>query len=105
MNPLAPDKVSFEVSKEDRKLIDKIMDRACAERDGGRPPMVPKRLRLAYEMSLAACAANGCPMDFQRLLDADDGNFGHDVHGINKYVSRDTGKLTNLFYPRYHKRS
>lgn len=37
------------------------------------------------------------------LLAADDGNFGHDVFGIQRHMNRDTGKLENGFMPRFAK--
>jgi hypothetical protein len=52
-------------------------------------------------MDLEACHCNGCPLDLNALLAAPAGDFGHDVFGIRKNLDRTTGKLTNLFWPRY----
>ena len=41
------------------------------------------------------------PMDLQRLMLADDGNFGHDVFGIRQHLNRSTKKLENGFVPRF----
>lgn len=42
-----------------------------------------------------------CPLYLQRLLDADDGNFGHDVFGIRKHMNRETKKMEDCFLPRF----
>ncbi len=52
-------------------------------------------------MDLVACHANGCPLDFERLSDADDFNIAHDVFGIRRHLDRETGQLTDHFLPRY----
>lgn len=57
--------------------------------------------RLEITMDLAACHANGCPMDFKALVNADDFNFTHDVGGINRHIDRETGKLGGCFRPRF----
>ena len=41
------------------------------------------------------------PMDFDRLLAADDLNFAHDVNGIRRHLNRETGELENCFVPRF----
>lgn len=51
-------------------------------------------------MDLEACHCNGMPLDLQKLLDAPDGDFGHDVFGIRRFIDRETGKLTDCFVPR-----
>ena len=35
------------------------------------------------------------------LLNADNGNFGHDVFGIRQHMNRVTGKLEDCFMPRF----
>lgn len=56
--------------------------------------------RLEVRMSLTACHLNGCPLDLDKLAAADDFNLLHDVGGIHRHVSRDTGELTDCFRPR-----
>ncbi|GLK77997.1 hypothetical protein GCM10008171_32510 [Methylopila jiangsuensis] len=90
----AAHEVSFAVSAADRALVDKIVSRALA--DG----LIRKRERLSTEMDLCATAANGCPMDFAKLLAADDFNFAHDLYGIEDHLDRATGRLLNHFRPR-----
>ncbi len=62
-------------------------------------------LRVDYQfqdawMDLEACHCNGMEMNLQKLLDAPDADFGHDVFGIRRYIDRNSGKITNCFMPR-----
>ena len=50
-----------------------------------------------------AVAHEDCPLKLQELLDADDGNFYHDIVGIHNNLNRETRKLENCFVPRYAK--
>lgn len=59
--------------------------------------------KLSMLMDLEAAHAD-CPLDLQRLLDADEANFYHDVMGIFKNINRRTKKLENCFVPRFAKR-
>jgi len=87
--------VSFNITKKDRALVDKIITRAAA--------LDPQFDKLHHHMNLVATHANGCPMDFARLSEADDFNLSHDVFGIDQHIDRDTGKLRNCFLPRFAK--
>lgn len=95
--------VSFTVSKAEAKLVGKIVARAeeMLKRD---QPTLTKAESDAWcrevTMDLMACHANGCPMDFQKLLGADDFNFAHDVWGIRRKLNRTTGELEDFFLPR-----
>lgn len=51
-------------------------------------------------MDLTACHLNGCPLDLEKLSQADDFNLIHDLIGINQNISHKTGKLKNCFLPR-----
>jgi hypothetical protein len=51
-------------------------------------------------MDLEAVHSNGCPLDFDKLLSFDDGNFAHDVLGIRQHIDRETGQLAGYFMPR-----
>ncbi len=42
-------------------------------------------------------------LDFDGLLHATHGNFGHDLFGIINHLDHATGKLTDGFTPRYAK--
>lgn len=52
-------------------------------------------------MDLEACHCNGCPLDLDGLLAANQGDFGHDVLGIRRHLNRRTGLLQDCFLPRY----
>jgi hypothetical protein len=97
MNTAATHEVSFEASAANRALARKIARRARelylsanVDRDA-----------TDIEMDLLATHANGCPLDFKRLSEADDFNLMHDVSGIARHIDRETGELTNCFLPRF----
>lgn len=88
--------IRWDVSKADFALINKIVDRAITEN----PDLTISKVDL--HMDIEAVHLNGCPLKLEKLLNADLGNFGHDVFGIQRYIDRRTGKLTNHFLPRYY---
>jgi hypothetical protein len=55
-----------------------------------------------FEMDMAATEAVN-PMDWQRMADSDEFNICHDVFGILNCLNRETGRLENLFLPRFSK--
>lgn len=59
----------------------------------------PRKL-VDWEMDIAATHANGCRLNLDALLAADDFNFAHDVFGICRHLDRDTGQLGGCFRPR-----
>lgn len=40
-------------------------------------------------------------IDFDRMLAADDANFGHDMLGIRQHLNRKTGEIEGCFVPRF----
>lgn len=84
-------------SIEDFKLQSQIADRAVkmAKKHGIDYP------KFDAVMDIDACHSNGCPLNLQKLLDADDFNFAHDVFGIRANINRETGEIENCFLPRY----
>lgn len=56
---------------------------------------------LSVQMDLEACHTHGCPLDLERLGNADQTNLMHDVAGIRRHLNRETGQLENCFLPRY----
>lgn len=62
----------------------------------------PKRDMLDWILDFTATHLNGCPMNFEKLLAADDFNFIHDASGICRHLNRETGKLEDHFLPRCH---
>lgn len=89
--------LNWATSTEDFNTIVRIVDRAIALAK----PLRVKLNRHSLLMDLTACHTNGCPLDLAGLADARDGDFGHDVFGIHRYIDRDTGTLTMCFRPRY----
>ena len=89
--------VSFNTTNEETELIGKVVDRAVSE------GILPNRSAYVMNltMTLSACVANGCKLDLQGLLDADEFNFRHDIYGIEKHMDTKTGKLQNHFWPRF----
>lgn len=86
----------FTASKFETQLIVKIAQRAH---------FMAKKFGFGYAqhtavMDIEACHCNGCELDLQKLLDAGDGDFGHDVFGIRRFIDRRTGKLGGCFLPR-----
>lgn len=89
--------VSFKTSDQDYLLIAKIAKRAV---------LLGMKLEVEVDcteisMDITACHANGNPLRLADLLKADNGNFGHDVFGIRRFLDRETGKLTGCFLPRF----
>lgn len=88
--------INFTLTKEDADLIGHILNRAMKE----------ERLKkhtdhLSLFMDLTATHLNGCRLDLQRLLEAPDFDFFHDICGIISNLNRETGKIENCFSPRY----
>lgn len=54
-------------------------------------------------MDLEATNCNGCPLNFQKLLDFPDFDFNHDIAGIRRHIDRSTGRLGDCFSPRCSK--
>lgn len=87
----------FTATPEEMAIIKQIAERAVK---------MAKDLDIEYDqtsavMDIEACHCNGNPLDLQRLLDAADGDFGHDVFGIRRFMDRDEGKLSGVFSPRH----
>ena len=84
---------SFEATKDEMVLMEKVADRAESLE-------IVRGSRIGLLMDLMAVNANGCPMDFERLLNFPGGEFSHDIHGIQYNINRNTGKLKDGFVPR-----
>lgn len=94
--PINQARVKF-TRKED--LTDKIHQ--CANRAVTLYAKYGRKIdKLDTQMNLSATNANGCKLDFDKLLAADDFNFMHDITGINRHLDRETGKLGGCFLPR-----
>lgn len=88
--------VSFTVAEADKPLVNQVVDRVLREL----PDL--KYDRKTASMDLCAVHANGCPMDWKKLLAAPAFDFTHDICGIQAYLNRSTGKLKGRFEPRCH---
>jgi len=88
---------SFETTREEMQIIRKIVARAVELAAVEGFPIDS----MSLEMDVTACHANGNPLRLNELLAAPDGDFGHDVFGIQRYIDRKTGRLTDCFSPRF----
>ena len=86
----------WNATKDEYKLIAKIVTRAVQKYHDMDIPLDIQSLT----MDLTACHSNGCPLDFQRLLDAPDFDFCHDIGGIQRHINRTTGEIEDCFLPR-----
>ena len=75
--------------KKDIELIKKIADRA----------VTLGMSHMTVLLDLYACITK-TPLDLQMLLDFEDGDFLHDIYGINKNINHFTYELDNCFLPR-----
>ena len=89
--------ISFSVTDEERIKVTNIVNRARTR--------FPELDEISLQMDIVATHANGCPLDLDRLLKSDDFNFYHDVLGIYHNIDCMTGRLVNLFRPRFSRRS
>lgn len=96
-----PHEISFEVPGRYYELIHKIALRADQEIFSQHPDV--RQSIMATEMDLSACYAQGCELDFERLLAAPLSDFQHDILGIRRHLNRETGYLEDFFLPRYAK--
>lgn len=87
----------MKLAASDITLIKKISDRAVKlARSLGATHYKVDNIAL----NLAVCHSSGTALDLNRLLAFRDGDFGHDVFGINRNLDPLTGELKNCFLPR-----
>lgn len=91
-----PGPLNFKVTDSERTAILLIVSRA-AKLCGFRNDTARK---LNLQMDITACHCNGCPLDLDKLLAANDTTFLHDIAGITVAINRSTGQLENCFVPR-----
>ena len=77
-------------------LITDVLNRVDELREKHNLSNTPDRITLMISLEYANLSIN----ELKNLLSFDKGNFGHDVFGIDRYMSRDTYKLTDCFSPR-----
>lgn len=93
---LKKDKGEKTMNKEGMDLILKIVNRGYPTMEGH------YKSRLDMIMDIEAAHEN-CPLDLEKLLNADDPNFYHDIIGIFKNLDRKSKILENCFVPRMAK--
>ncbi|MCH4025034.1 MAG: hypothetical protein LKH76_08665 [Acetobacter fabarum] len=96
--------VKFTATPEEREIVTRISRRVAELYMARGEEILPMDVMLDIQMDLNAVHSNGCPMDFARLENADDFNLLHDVAGIARHLDRSTGKLTDMFRPRFAKK-
>lgn len=87
-------KINWDISYEDAKLLDAIVQRA--------KPIL-KGLDVSpidFMMDIQATHANGCQLDLQKFLDSPKYDFTHDLFGIHRHINRKNGTLGGCFLPR-----
>lgn len=85
--------------KQEFEIIVKICERA-EELGIVAPSADPNNKRLNLIMDIDN-ANKDVGLALDKLLEADDLNFAHDVIGIQNHMNRSTGKLEDFFVPRY----
>lgn len=85
------------MTKEESMIMFKILERA--DKMG---IMANDRMTLSIDLGVAHKAT---PLDFERLLEADNFNFSHDIVGIQNHVDRERKKMDETFLPRFIKRT
>jgi len=86
--------VTFDTSIEDGRKIQAICDRAF------NAMQLRYASKLDMVMDITAVHANGCPLNLDKFLAADDFNFYHDIIGIHNCLDRKTRQLRKGFLPR-----
>lgn len=95
---------TLKLRKEEVMTIFRIAERAanaCARMDPDPLWLGGKNDFAGLVMDLEACHALHCRLELNRLEDATDDDFMHDVMGIYHHFSRTTGTLQDCFMPRY----
>jgi hypothetical protein len=85
------------MTRDELKLIGFIADRAVNLTTFYGAPVQ----KIDVMMDIQATIDGGVPLRLQDLLNADSGNFIHDIVGIRNNLNRKTGKLENCFSPRF----
>ncbi|MCL2297779.1 MAG: hypothetical protein FWC38_00480 [Proteobacteria bacterium] len=92
--------ISFKCTKKESEIIEKIVERFFKEDLHLEKHGYAGLSKQDVEMYCAATHANGCRLNFEKLLSAPDFDFFHDIFGMIRYLDKKTGKLTQCFLPR-----
>ena len=93
--------MNVNASDQDRILIQRIVARAKTVRSEVVVDYRPLVDIFGLAYALTVVHLNTCPLDLQRLLEADDFNFLHDILGIQRHIDTSTGELRDFFVPRF----
>lgn len=88
--------INWKCNETDLMKISAIVDRAL---EVGK--LDPERHKCNLLMDLQACHNNGCKLNLDAMINADDTDLIHDVFGINRHLNRDNGQLEDCFLPRF----
>lgn len=84
--------INWNCTKEENKLISKITNRVIKKHKSIK--------KMDLNMDVMAIHCNDVKLDLEKLLNADDFNFYHDIFGIMRHIDRSSGKLQDCFLPR-----
>ncbi|WP_368370240.1 DUF6874 family protein [Acetobacter persici] len=96
--------VKFDATPAEMRIIKRISRRAAVLLRHRGTAQNYGVIRRSVIMHLNAVHSNGCRIDFERLVKADDFNLLHDVVGIARHIDPETGRLTQCFLPRFAQR-
>lgn len=88
--------INWKASKFESQIIGKLAKRASAMADKSGFEYTPMDARL----DITACHLNCCALNLNKLAQAEDFDFAHDVFGIRRHINRDTAQLEDCFVPR-----
>lgn len=86
-------KIKWNHTNEDEQIVIQIIERASKDE------LISKDRALNIKMDILACHLNGNPLDLKKLLNAHRFDFWGDIDGIQRYMDKETGKLTKKFIP------
>ena len=84
------------ITDQERTLISAIASRAhtLAAGLGNKYPLMDAQMDVHY------CHTDACKLDLEKLAEAPDSDFAHDVFGIRNHLNRVTLELEDCFLPR-----
>lgn len=85
------------MSVAERSLIWAIVDRAEALYT--RLGIDCDRASIAVDVSV--CHTHVCPLDLAAMLAGSDGDFAHDIGGLNRHLDWKAAKMNDCFLPRF----
>lgn len=85
---------TLELTLDEDNLISAIVGRYISMKPGFEPRTIQIIMDIAY-------CHHHAPLDLEGLLQARDADFVHDVSGIINHIDRTTGRMRDLFSPRF----